>query len=269
MYLDACMQRLWWIFRWTVATNGTREWWPAISVCGGSNTTFWTFHGQWNRQVWIATSLRSTVKSMKISSCVHNFTSSTDLKWHIVIVFQGSSSDWLCTTTSCIPQSVSALVVTYEHPNCAWCLVIDCLSLWQTWIQVLLHALWRVVNFLSWWGHHLFSVMGTVWKHGCYPCFPEACYAIREPEKGAQDWEWWLPTQQVRICTLSSSTYPSEPQLSQLMHQHHILNMVSLLCYKQTIQHSTVGWLCVVRWLHLCACCSCMCTSRSFWKPRK
>ena len=147
MYLDACMQRLWWIFRWTVATNGTREWWPAISVCGGSNTTFWTFHGQWNRQVWIATSLRSTVKSMKISSCVHNFTSSTDLKWHIVIVFQGSSSDWLCTTTSCIPQSVSALVVTYEHPNCAWCLVIDCLSLWQTWIQVLLHALWRVVNF--------------------------------------------------------------------------------------------------------------------------
>ena len=127
----------------------------------------------------------------------------------------------------------------------------------------------RVVNFLSWWGHHLFSVMDTVWKQGCYPCFPEACYAIREPEKGAQDWEWWLPTQQVRICTLSSSTYPSEPQLSQLMHQHHILNMVSLLCYKQTIQHSTVGWLCVVRWLHLCACCSCMCTSRSFWKPRK
>ena len=215
---------------------------------------------------------------MKISSCVHNFTSSTDLKWHIAIVFQGSSSDWLCTTTSCIPQSVSALVVTYEHPNCAWCLVIDCLSLWQTWIQVLLHALWRVVNF-----HPLLMRASLVLcdghfvlikKQGSCSCFPEACYAIWEPGKGyttCPGLKVMIAHTPARICTLSSSTYPSEPQLSQLMHQHHILNMVSLLFYKQTIQHSTVGWLCVVRWLYLCACCSCMCTSRSFstWKPKK
>ena len=111
-------------------------------------------------------------------------------------------------------------------------------------------------------------------KQGSRSCFPEACYAIWEPGKGyttCPGLKVMIAHTPARICTLSSSTYPSEPQLSQLMHQHHILNMVSLLFYKQTIQHSTVGWLCVVRWLYLCACCSCMCTSRSFsqWKPKK
>ena len=44
-----CWSNSCWVFRWTVTTNGTRERWPDISVCVGSNTTFWTFCGQWNR----------------------------------------------------------------------------------------------------------------------------------------------------------------------------------------------------------------------------
>ena len=105
-----------------------------------------------------------------------------------------------------------------------------------------------------------------IMKQGSYSCFPEACYAIWEPEKGCMTCphpgtnmhfiKFHIPKWTTAIpANVTSTTYWT--WFHAFLHANHPTQYCWMVC--------------IVRWLYLCACCSCMCTSRSFstWKPKK
>ena len=116
---------------------------------------------------------------------------------------------------------------TYCHiwaSKLSWCLVIDCLPLGRTWIQVLLRhseemraslVLWWT---LSWLGNEdftLFLGLLVTWEPGKGHVTCSGLRVIAAHTEGTS------------VLFIKFHIYPSEPQPSQIV--HHILNMVSVL----------------------------------------